>query len=162
MKKSTSSGWIPHIAAILLILVIFSVHLSSGMLARYRSTSGGSDSARVAVFKVTDEGTLRMEGFALAMDPADPDKQCATMELHNEGETAMRCTVDVETTGNLPLEFYIKNSPTGAVVEYVDIPVGSNDPGMIYLYVQWAGDDSYTYHRELDHIVVTISCTQID
>lgn len=160
MDKKQPVNWIARIAMVLLLLVLVSAHFSSGLLARYTVSASGSDSARVAVFQVTEAGTLFLEGFSLSMDPSDPDKLCATIEVDNQSETAIRCTVEVLTTGNLPLSFYLVQD--GAPVDSVDISVGGTLTGL-GLYAQWQdGDDSYLYHRELDHITVTLISTQID
>jgi len=167
MKRPIPTSRITRIAVVLLLLVLLSGHLSGGLLARYRVSSSGGDSARVAVFEVTEAGTFAMGGFSLTMDPrmnedgTDGALRCATMEVHNESETSIHCTVTVESTGNLPLDFYIMNG--GEKVDYVDIPVGSESPAVIDLYASWLdGQDSYLYHREMDHIIVTLTCTQID
>ena len=43
-------------AAVLLILVLFTTSIVSGRYARYTSSATGHDSARVAKFRVTEEG----------------------------------------------------------------------------------------------------------
>ena len=45
-----------RIAAVLFCLVLFSMHLTAGLFARYTAKQGGTDSARVAAFKVNVEG----------------------------------------------------------------------------------------------------------
>ena len=53
MRKIHKSNVIIRAALILLCLVLFTAHLSSGMLAKYTISSGGSNIARVANTKIT-------------------------------------------------------------------------------------------------------------
>ena len=53
MRKIHKSNVIFRVALILLCLVLFSAHLSSGMLAKYTISGDGSNAARIASAKVT-------------------------------------------------------------------------------------------------------------
>ena len=56
MGKQNTKVNIPMCAAlVLLLLTMISVHLTSGLYARYTSTASGSDSARVAKFHVVSD-----------------------------------------------------------------------------------------------------------
>jgi len=55
------------LAGVLLCLTLFSIHLSSGVVARYSTNTDGSDSARVISFKA-----LTVENVALADDIVIP------------------------------------------------------------------------------------------
>lgn len=171
-KRSIFTNGITWLFIVLLISVVLTSYFSGNMLARYRASSAGGDSARVAEFKVTAPGEYYMEGFDVESDGRDyqssqlfvaPHNPVAVLHVINESETAIRCTVKVETTGNLPLKFYISEGDATKTVDYVDISVGNNDPVDINLRMEWpSSEDSYLYHREIDHVIVTLVCEQLD
>lgn len=158
--RNTKPNWIFRTGAILLLLVLATTCLLSGLLARYRSGAGGSDSARVARFEIETAGDLYTEQFILEMLPGDA-LECSTMQIVNKSETAVRCTPKVETTGNLPLTFTWCDE-NGAEVSATDLAYNGGT-ATLTLEVSWPDtDDSYLYHREIEHVTVVVSCDQID
>lgn len=152
------------IAMVLLVLVMASSYMTSGLYARYVSQATGSDSARVARFDVQETGTLYTETFAVAMDPTYDDVlNPASIIITNSSEVSVRCSFSVTTTGNLPLDIYWHDGTN--TVETVDFAPNDTTGTTFDLYVAWGdeeGDNSYLYHREIDSITVTITCVQID
>ena len=79
---------IPMCAAlILLCLVLVSSHLTSGLYARYTSSSTGSDSARVAKFAVETSGAD--ENISVKTGTSDPDTTSYTITIENKSEVAV-------------------------------------------------------------------------
>ena len=83
---------IPMCAAlVLLLLTMISIHLTSGLYARYTATSTGSDSARVAKFDVT-----AMVDEAITLDCTDEDSTAeCKITVTNNSEVAVRYSVTV-------------------------------------------------------------------
>lgn len=90
---------IPMCAAfILFILTLISMHLTSGLFARYTVTATGSDTARVAKFDV-QAGV----GENITMDctlGTDPGKYSITVK--NNSEVAVRYSITVDFTEQIP------------------------------------------------------------
>ena len=83
---------IPMCAAlVLLFLTMISVHLTSGLYARYTVTATGSDSARVAKFDVTGNGS-----GAVTVDCKDSDNTGEySITVTSNSEVAVRYTITV-------------------------------------------------------------------
>lgn len=161
-------NWIFRIGAILLLLVLATTCLLSGLLARYRSGAQGGDSARVARFEIVESGDLYTKQFTLQMRPGETTgvevDAIPGLQIVNKSEVTVRCSFKVETTGNLPLEFtwYDGNN----AVETVDLAYNGGSTTLT-LKAHWpddnkGGTDSFLYHREIDHVIVTVTCDQID
>ena len=161
--------WIYRAAAALLVLVLLTSHLSGRMMARYRVTGSGGDGARVAKFEVERAGDLLVKGIKIPMDPTSGTQMCADLTVVNESETAIRCIPTLKTTGNLPVTFFWSTDPNGTdkSKELTQIEIAPNDSAtrQFYLFAVWpdeAAAKSFVYHREIDHVQVTLSCEQID
>ena len=168
MKKNPIN-WIYRIAAVLLVLVLITSHLSAGMVARYKVTASGGDGARVAKFEVVQSGELLVGGINVHMDPTTGTQLCADLTVVNKSETAIRCIPVVDATDNLPITYVWSTDSTGKdsgkEVTQVEIAPNDSTPVQLYLFAVWsdeAVDKSGIYHREIDHIEVTLSCEQID
>ena len=83
-------------AAVLLCLTLFSLHLMSGLYAKYVSKDSGSDSARVAAFNVITTGDV---GDGVSVDCYDKTDDTYTIEITNESEVAVRYTISVALDG---------------------------------------------------------------
>lgn len=85
---------IPMCAAlVLLFLTMLSIHLTSGLYARYTATSTASDSARVAKFDVT-----------AAVQPVDGKEGEFTLTVTNNSEVAVEYQVVVTLSDRLDAE----------------------------------------------------------
>ena len=85
---------IPMCAAlVLLFLTMLSIHLTSGLYARYTATSTASDSARVAKFDVTAE-----------VQPVDGKEGEFTLTVTNNSEVAVEYQVVVTLSDRLDAE----------------------------------------------------------
>ncbi len=85
MQKREPKFNIPMFAAlVLLLLTMVSVHLTSGLYARYTANSGGSASARVAKFDVVHELT-----------PVENEAGHYALTVTNNSEVTVRFKVDM-------------------------------------------------------------------
>ena len=82
---------IPMCAAlVLLFLTMLSIHLTSGLYARYTATSTASDSARVAKFHVT-----------AAVQPVDGKEGEFTLTVTNNSEVAVEYSIEISLSDAL-------------------------------------------------------------
>lgn len=88
---------IPMCAAlILLCLVLVSSHLTSGLYARYTSSSTGSDSARVAKFEVETSGAD--ENISVTADNSGSNNGTYIITIENKSEVAVSYNVSYQLT----------------------------------------------------------------
>ena len=82
---------IPMCAAlVLLFLTMLSIHLTSGLYARYTATSTASDSARVAKFDVKGTGS-----GDLTVTSANTEAGIYTLTIENDSEVAVEYDIGV-------------------------------------------------------------------
>ena len=153
-KSNRKTPFVFYFGLVLLTLVMFSTHFMSGLYARYTTMANGGDGARVASFEVSTAGNLT-QSFELEMNPQS-NTQSRTITITNKSETAIKYTVKVESTGNLPLEFSWTNQ-SGTIT------AGDTTPCTLNLNISWeTGKNSYLYSSEIDCITVTVVCEQVD
>lgn len=113
MKKAKLN--IPICAAlVLLFLTMVSIHMTSGLYARYTATSTASDSARVAKFDV-----------ATNLDNKDITIDCAAKE--NSGEYIIKVKNNSEVTIKYTLTVKLKAKDSGNELESTDLTVSIAD-----------------------------------
>lgn len=96
MKQSNKKApLVFYIGACLLVMVLFSVNLTSGLYARYATEATGSAGARVAKFDVASE---EKSEFSIDLDFYDPAKQTASIqfEVTSSSEVAVEYDVVLE------------------------------------------------------------------
>ena len=100
MKKNRKMNIPMSIASILLCLVLFSLYMTSGMLAKYTTGGGAKGNGRVAKFSVTLEpdGDTEFEFIQKAEQPAGKYK----LKVSNPSEVAVRYTLVLEFPDSLP------------------------------------------------------------
>ena len=90
---------IPMCAAlVLLLLTMISIHLTSGLCARYVATAGASDSARVAKFQVVSDV---QNGIVMECALKDTPGGCE-ITVKNESEVAVSYTIVVRFAEEVP------------------------------------------------------------
>ena len=107
MKSKHGFGSIVMTAAgILLCLTLISSYLSAGMYARFVSSDTATDSARVAAFRITEDGRLST-AFSVSLVPGVP---CIVpVQVKNDSEVAVKYSIAIKNeTENLPLSFTFK------------------------------------------------------
>lgn len=156
MAKSSRPNWILRIACVLLCLTIISVHLTSGMMARYSTTVSGSDSARVAKFDVSyilKEKDETAENLYLLCEPGMTINY--EIVLKNDSEVTVDCTVTVKKlSDNTPITFSLGQST-------VQLAPGASQT--FNLTITWDRDmNDASYAFELDAIRVIVDAVQVD
>lgn len=84
-----------RIAFLLLCLVILSVYMMGGLLAKYTANGSGDDSARVAKFDVKVTGTAE-DFIMVAANTVDAESY--QIRVENDSEVAVRYTISVTIT----------------------------------------------------------------
>ena len=159
-------------AAILLCLVMASLYLVTGLYAKYTTSDGNADGARVASFEIVTGGDFAVcNPFKVVMVPGETTTRKITVE--NLSEVTAKCTITAENeTGNLPLQFSWKKGLLGGTVlagpekDTVTasevLAIGSGQQTYT-LEITWPSDYKASgYQREIDHIIVSIVCEQVD
>ena len=97
--KPSTGDTMMRIAFLLLCLVIISVYMMGGLLAKYTANGSGEDSARVAKFDVKVTGTATDKEI-VAVDVADANANPGTYQItvKNDSEVAVRYTISVTIT----------------------------------------------------------------
>lgn len=148
MKKTGTI--IKYVLIVLFFLVILSSYMSSGFYAKYISSNSGSDSARVARFKIGENfDGIMSEMFSLELEPGSEFEIIIT----NESEVAVSCKLTVNNvTDNLP------------IFDKVDIiNIDALDSEEKKMVIKW--DESYNskdYAGKVDIINVSLVIEQID
>ena len=142
-----------YVGVILLCVTMVSVHMSSGLYARYTSVASGDEaSARVATFEYTG-GSPQITSSELVVKVTPNAPVEYDFSFRNDGETAIRYTVSVENVSkNLPL---LLNDVTGVV------EIGGSETDTYTI-----GWESDKYDEEYSHMVdiirMTVRIEQVD
>lgn len=143
---------IPMCAAlVLMILTMISIHLTSGLYARYTTTATASDSARVAKFDVYVSATYDQLVSILIQPGEDVEKYFA---VENKSEVAVVVKFDVASKySNLPLEFQHLVSGVIAPGETKNVPI----------LITWPADENDDkYIGMVDLLEISVRVEQVD
>ena len=144
-------------AAVLLILVLFTTSIVSGRYARYTSAATGHDSARVAKFRVTEEG-INGQMIKVSIAPGQTAKH--EIIVHNDSEVAIAYSVVPDNKyRNLPLSFSITSKDSDGP----SVTLGPRATKTVYLQIYWdetKNEDKYIGMVDTIHLILTAA--QID
>jgi len=174
-ERSVKMNILMCTVAVLLCATLFSMHFVSGLYARYTTNTNYSNSARIAEFNITQEGTL-FKTIEAEITPGET--QSAQLTIINKSEVAMEYTLTVtNVTGNLsPLKFKL-NAVNGTVTP---VTAESHENGTsIYGVSQIPGEhtdkyllnivweptdeqDALAHIGMVDYITVSVTATQVD
>ena len=147
------------IACVLLCLTLFSVHLTSGIYARYVSRAEGSDDSRVAEFNVTEETELT-ESIIFDVAPGDESKY--KIKVNNDSEVAVTYSVVIENkTKNIPLVFKI-GEDEGVDSFTKEFAMEPKETVEFDIIITWAAEDAEEYMGMVDLIDITLKAVQKD
>lgn len=142
---------IPMCAAlVLLFLTMISIHMTSGLYARYTTTAEASDSARVAKFDVSVSDTRQL--VPILIQPGEEVQKFFTVE--NKSEVAVNLNFTVSSAySNLPLECLHLVSAVIAPGETKDVP----------LVITWpAAESDDKYIGMVDLLEISVRVEQVD
>lgn len=146
------------IAVVLLCLTLISMHLTSGLFARYSTSVTDDDSARVAKFEVTTGDEVFVDTFLFEVAPNISVDYISPL-ITNNSEVAVKCTATaVNKTGNIPS---LVSTPGEAVT------IAPDESGTCTMKIIWnvENDDlesASDYAGMVDLIEVTIRVEQVD
>ncbi len=175
-KRSGKLNIFLCVAAALFCATLFSAHFTGGLYARYTTKSTGSDSARVAAFRITQEGTI-FEEIEANVTPGTTES--VTLTIKNNSEVVVDYTLTVtNVTGNIaPLKFKLqaKDSNTQSVTAEthengISVNKVRRAPGnhtdVYTLLIVWEKSDNeetdLAYVGLVDYITVSVTATQVD
>ena len=119
MKKNRRINIPMRIASILLCLVLFSVYMTSGMLAKYTTGGSGKDQGRVAKFSVSAAADNANYEFKQS-DKETEQVKSYTVTVNNPSEVAVRYTVQLQFDEAVPDYLVIKRGDTPVTPSTVD------------------------------------------
>ena len=148
------------LAAVLFCLVAISTHMTGSLYARYVTQDQGSDSARVAKFKITHSATTFSDEMLVGLIPGTWER---TYEVTNSSEVVVAHILTVQNvTGNIPFAFCIEGgSPvkgTYQVTEYLN----PGESKTITLQFHWSKEGALAYRGMVDLVSVNMESQQVD
>lgn len=161
IKKIKIHEIILRIAAVLLILVLFTFGMISGWYARYITTESGGDEARVAKFKVVETGELLTENLEIDIVPGG--EQEITVTVENASEVAISYTIDADNPyHNLPLGFKVRSGETTQLAPF-EAYMEPGETKTYVLVVFWDSTERDISHSgKVDIIEVYARASQLD
>ena len=152
-------------------MTLLSVHMTSGLYARYVSQGSGADDARVAKFAITDTLTVKKadntEGNAFAVDDVliPGASTTYTFEVTNSSEVAVSVEMVMQSPlqdsdtlmGELPIKLRLVGDP---------LVLGPGKSGTVTYEVYWDTSDlkylDVSYGYKVDAIELAVVVKQID
>ena len=119
-KPSTGTVLMRVIFALLLLLIV-SLYMVGGLLARYNATGSGEDDARVANFDVKVTGDAEDMVIEAAIDP---DTGVYAITVENDSEVAVHYEISVSIT---PTDGLFPASAISCTVKHGDLESDSGD-----------------------------------
>lgn len=165
-------------ALVLLCVVLVSVWMMSGLLARYTAGVVGSDDARAASFDVTADMQSFETVFPVRQKPGD--SATFNFEITNSSETAVDIQAVLETEGNLPLKIEYQKGSTAAdswnilaeniqevqegKCSFSDALAARNEEKQTYqIQISWPTDrKGYQYANGVETVKLSVTASQID
>ena len=161
-EKKNSHVIMLRLAAVLLVLVMLSTSMVAGRYARYVTQASASDSARVAMFRVTETGEL-IQAVGVKIHPGQ--KVPITVRIVNDSEVAVEYTVDARNeSNNLLLDFDLIQDPESETpVEVESVALAPGETKEFALQIYWRIEDNGVEHIGMvDRVYLTVKVTQID
>lgn len=174
--------WTLKLAVVLLIMVMYTTHLCSNLYARYITRSSGSDEARAAMgvyeFSLLDSENSPMQAIELEnIKPGGTYEYTIQLNNHKDGkvaEVSMEYYIEVETTGNLPLNYTLKNAESNQTISKItsgntyrwngeNMQASQSSTHGYKLIVSWGEEhNDVAYASEIDMVILEIDVKQID
>lgn len=152
-----------RLAAVLLGLTLLSAWATGRMYARYSTTATFSDSARVAKFNISEDGTLTKEITIADMQPGQTENYQVTVT--SDSEVAVYYTIAVENVyKNLPLQTTVLDENDNTLPDgRATIGVNDSTPKTYTLQVSWPESETgAAYAGMVDVLAITLTAVQVD
>lgn len=113
LKRMVKDSFLLRAVMILLALLLVTMYIASGYLAKYISSAGDGDGARVAsfAFNVNNNDTITLDLSSIT-GPGTSQTYNFTVTSPNTNEVARDYEVVVNTTNNLPLTLTLSEGVT--------------------------------------------------
>ncbi|MBQ8184799.1 MAG: hypothetical protein IJ036_03325 [Lachnospiraceae bacterium] len=148
------------IACVLLCLTLLSIHMTSGLFARYTTSDSAMDSARVAAFHVTESRRSFSEELVLPLSPGTFETQIL---VTNQSEVAIQYEIHVENvTRNVPLQFQIGTDSPSFTDSAALYSLAPDSQDTYTITIIWEQENAWYYAGMVDLIEITLSAQQTD
>lgn len=178
LKRFAKDSFTLRAVMILLVLLLISLYISSGYLAKYASDNSRNEGAGVANFSfdINNSSTINLDLSSIT-GPGASQTYTFTVNSPASTEVARHYEVIVKTTNNLPLTLTLADQTetldsttdpvaTGVSYElstYGDVAVGTALSKTYTLTVAWpAAQNSTDYSKVVGTISIEVSGTQVD
>lgn len=156
-KKSAKVNMPMCLACILFCFTLVSINITGGLYARYTTTAGAGDEARVAKFYITEDNTKFSKDMLISFAPGTIE---TTITVENRSETAVNYTITVKNkTKNIPLQFRIGDQLTDSRT-YSLAPNSGEDTYI--LQIIWDEEGALEHMGKVDIVTITVDAVQID
>jgi len=166
MKKRGQVNIPICLAGILFCLTLFSIHLTSGLYAKYMAKSGSEDSARVAQMAAGTEVVIDEQ---IMIAPGETQDIYFNVTNKNEGavcEVALQYEISIELIEeNLPLEWKLYTGAGFTDEAQYGGELGAQVETTIpyCLKISWPNEkNNVAYAFEIDVLRITVKAEQID
>ena len=112
-KKMLKESFTVRAILLLLALLLISLYIASGYLAKYTSNAGDNDGANVAAFSfnINNDTALNLD-LSSVNAPGTSQTYTFTVVSPNTNEVARNCSISIKTTNNLPLTISLQENST--------------------------------------------------
>lgn len=152
-QQNNKTPLVFRIGIALVVLLIFSFHLTGGLYARYYASGNGADEVSVAKFSFdSDNLSAQAQNISVSLIPGE--SYSTTVKITNNGEVTLRYVVSLENlTDNLPIydqTFALDTIPQGETRDVV-------------WTLTWPQDqNSVDSMGKLDVLRIVVSVEQVD
>lgn len=171
LQKKTGRR-LPLVAWLGYLLVVTFV-VTGVTFSGYVTRTAGEDSARVAKFEVDENFTGEYTAELTGMYPGVDVEKPMAFTVHNKSEVTVDCYMILETTGNLPVEYYVEHAdesisiPLGEKTFFATLQPGQATATQFTLQPYWPNEadsvwDAETYMYLADVITFQLITEQVD
>ena len=163
MRQVNRKAPIPfRMSVILLCVLLCTLHLTSGLYARYTSAFSGSDDARVASFSFEDDLAQQTQIVPAVLSPGE--SKTTTVAVENTGEVTIVYSVRIENlTGNLPLRFSNADAEESELL-VTSCVLGPGESGTVTFTLAWPDTETSAeqYANRMAAIRIVVVAEQLD
>lgn len=148
------------LAGVLFCLTLISIHLTSGLYAKYTTKDASEDAARVAEFDVTEECLLLEKDIIFGIRPGGCTYE---IKVNNKSEVAIDYRISVvNTSKTMPLKFQIDDGAAGEDHAQASNHLSVNHSDMYSVKILWNVDGALEYMGMVDLIRISVEAVQVD